>query len=345
VLAKLLNYSFTTANRSLTSKRPYMGALFSLLLPCALFVPGRRRTLFTVGAIALAFMVWGNTAANDRYLLAFYDLCIGTALALLVRVWDLGPLARAGAVPLLALQLFWGGDAMLYYGRKELNAALTLIAAGYDGSNDGTRFSDQSSQRQITDATPKSAVILARNYKGLLGLDRMVLSDIQNIQYFVDYSFLKDPRELYDQLQQRGVTHLLYPAGTRRPDALNNLVLFGELFRAGANSKRFGKLRLTQLSPQPPAPSAPYLVAVSGIREYPDGIYRVEQLDVSFRAPNVRPKPKPMRRLPGRDATLSADVSAVVIGRGGARNFSADTLGDFESQEKFADCEYYLRRN
>jgi hypothetical protein len=140
------------------------------------------------------------------------------------------------------------------------------------------------------------------------------------------------------------VTHLLYPPGARRPDALNNIILFGELFRAGTNSKRFGKLRLTQLSPQAPIPSAPYVVAVSGVREYPDGIYQVEQLDVSFRAPNVSPKPKPKRRLPGRDAPLPTEVRAIVIGSGGTKNINAEDLPSFESQEKLDGFEYYLRR-
>lgn len=344
-LRKVFDYSFKTSNRSLTSKRPYMGALFSLLLPCALLVPRRRRTFFAIGATVLAFLVWANTVANDRYLLAFYDWCIGIALALMVRVWDLGAVARAGLVPLVALQLFWGGDAMLYYGKKELLAALDLIGQGYSGKGDAARFDQQKAQRRITADTPEDAVILARNYKGLLGLNRMVLSDIQPTQHYIDYSFLEDPREFYDHLKERGVTHLLYPHGLRRPDAWNNVILFGELFRAGEDRRTYGRLRLARLSPTPPARSTPYMVLVSGVREYPDGIYQLEQLDVSYRTPSVSPKPKPKRRLTGSRVELPADVRAVVVGSGKLpKNLAEDALDDFQSQETLDGFEYYLRR-
>lgn len=87
-LSKVYAYSLSTANRNLTKHRPYMGSLFSLLLPAILFVPRRRRVLFAVSVAALGFMVWANTAANDRYLLSFYDICIGVALAMMVKVWS-----------------------------------------------------------------------------------------------------------------------------------------------------------------------------------------------------------------------------------------------------------------
>jgi hypothetical protein len=344
-LGRVFQYSLTTANRNLTKHRPYMGALFSLLLPCTLFVRGRRRLLFTAGITAVAFMLWANTAANDRYLIAFHDLCIGTALALLVKVWELGWPARVGLTPLVLLQLVWGGDAMLLYGKKQLDAGIDLITAGYSGRYD-ERFAAKSVQLEITKATPKNAVILSRNWKGLLGLNRLVLSDIQANQDYVVYSNLKDPRDFYDLLKTRGITHLMYPRGDRRPGRWNNTLLFAEIFRRGPSAKRIGKIHLNELPREPPPHSAPYLVLVSGQREYPDGVYKLEQLDVDYRDPAMfTPKPVPFKAASASDAAeLVPRLQAVVMCRGRLpRGWSKALLEGFDSIESFDGCEYHLR--
>ncbi len=345
-IGRIFAYSFETGNRNLTERRPYMGALFSLLLPCLLVVRHKRRLLLTSGVLFVAFWLWANTAPNDRYLVGFYDLCIGAGLALMVKVWDLGIFARVGLVPLVALQLFWGGDAMLVYGRKELEKGLDLIGAGYKGKFEG-RLEAKGVQRQITAATPPDAVILARNYKGLLGLDRTVLGDAADLQDYIRYSQLKDPRAFYQVVKARGVTHLLYPHGQRLPERLNNVFLFNELFmRHAVKARRFGSLRLAELPAKEPPPSAPYLVLVSGIREYPDGIYAVEQLDIDKRVPNrFAPPPKPLERLSKTELSSQLDkVSGMAIGRGKLPKASSEALAKFESVERFITAEVYLRR-
>ena len=345
-VGRIFSYAFEPANRNLTERRPYMGALLSLLLPCLLVIRHKRRLLLTSGVLFVCFWVWANTAPNDRYLLSFYDLVIGAALALMVKVWELGVVARVGLVPLVALQLFWGGDAMLFYGRKELERALDLIGAGYKGSFEG-RFEAKGAQRQITRATPPNAIILARNYKGLLGLDRTILGDGADLQDYIRYSHLKDAREFYDLIKERGVTHLLYPQGQRLPERLNNVFLFNELFqRHAVNVRRFGSLRLAELPKAPPPRSAPYLVLVSGVREYPEGIYRVEQLDVDKRVPErFSPRPKPLERLSKTELAEQLDkVSGMAIGRGKLPKAPSEALARFESVERFKSLEIYLRR-
>jgi hypothetical protein len=315
-------------------------------LPAVVFVPRRRRVLFVAGVATVGFMAWANTAANDRYLLAFYDLCIGIALAMMVKVWELGWLARLGLVPLVLLQLFWGGDAMFLYGKKELDAGIALIVDGYSEQS-YDRLNAKTTQQQITRATPKNAVILSRNYKGLLGLDRLVLSDIQAAQEYISYSHLKDPRAFYDLLKQRGVTHLMYPRGDQRPGRWNNTLLFAEIFRLGPTPKRFGKLMLTTLASAAPPPSAPYLVLVTAQREYPDGIYKLEQLDADYRDPDMfTPRPKPFKRLDAvTPAEMAPQLSAVVTCRDRLpRGYSKELLSDLEQFENIDGCQYYLRK-
>ncbi len=343
-LGKMFDYSLETANRNLTKRRPYMGALFSLLLPCALFVRGRRRFLFVAGLTTVAFLVWANSAPNDRYLLSFYDLCIGLALALIVEVWELGWPARVGLVPLVSLQLVWGGDAMLFYGKKQLTAALDLVGSGYEGDADG-RLSSNGTQRDITKATPKDAVILSRNYKGLLGLDRMVLSDIRGAQDYISYAHLKDPREFYDVLRSRGVTHLMYPKGQRRPERWNNTVLFTDFFvNYGASPRRIGKLSLAQMPKEPPPKTAPYLVLAAGIRGVSDGVYGVEQLDFDPRGPErFSPRPRP-RHSVGEARSVLPNIRALIIGRRKTRGLSEAELSQFVAVESWDGDELWLRR-
>ncbi len=345
-LRKVWDYSLTTSNRNLTKHRPYMGSLFSLLLPCALLVPRRRRLFFTVGIVTVAVMVWANTAANDRYMLGFYDLCIGSALALMVKVWDLGWVARVGLAPFVLLQLFWGGDAMLFYGKKQLDAGIALVNDGYSQQSDA-RLNAKAMQQSLTLATPQNAVILARNYKGLLGLNRLVLSDIRSAQDYINYSNLKDARDFYDVLKARGVTHLLYPRGERRPGHWNNTLLFAEIFRRGPGAQKFGRVLLNELPTEAPPHTAPYLVLVSAQREYPDGIYKLEQLDVDYRDPAMyTPDPQPFKATnQGDPAELAKSLQAVVLCRGRMpRGWSKELLSGFTSIESFDGCEYYLRR-
>jgi hypothetical protein len=252
--------------------------------------------------------------------------------------------ARAGLVPLVLLQLVWGGDAMLYYGQKQLNAAIGLIAAGYDGAAAG-RLASHGTQRQITRETPKNAVILARNYKGLLGLDRTVLSDIRGAQDYISYANLKDTRDFYDLLKSRGVTHLLYPKGQRKPERWGNTILFTDLFvRYAQNTRRFGRLSLGELPQNPPPHSAPYLVVASGARGVVDGVYGVEQLDFDPRGPE-RFSPLPRPRFPlSRAHELLAQVQAL-IGRRKNRSLTEEDLSQFQAAEAWDGEELYLRRD
>ena len=343
----LFTYAFKTANRAFTEHRPYMGALFSLLLPCVLFVPRPRRILLGAAMGYLAFMTWANTAANDRYLLAFYDIFIAVAAALAVKVWKVGWLGRAAVVPLVALQLFWGADAMLYYGAPRLYAAMSLVSAGYSQQDVSKRLAKNGRQLRITEATPPDAVIMSRNYRGILGLDRTVLSDVYVAQKYIAYTGLRDARDYWELLHERGVTHLLYPKNQRRPVRWNNTVLFADLVhRYGKNSRNFGGLMLVDMPPQPPPHEAPMMVLSWGNREYPNGLYRVEQLDVdNTKAKRTTPKPKPVRRASQQNLdALVRRADALALGRPLTGDAASVQAREFVKFEQWGREAVYLRR-
>jgi len=188
-------------------------------------------------------------------------------------------------------------------------------------------------------------VILARNYKGLLGLDRSVLSDIRAGQDYISYANLKDTRDLYELLKARGVTHLLYPRNERRPERWNNTILFTALFEQSAeHTKHFGKLQLGELSTRPPAAASPFLVVTSGIKGVKDGVWAVEQLDFDPRDPErFAPLPRPRYPLSEARGRLG-QVQAVLIGRSRREALSEQELGAFSQLERWDGEQLWLRR-
>lgn len=348
-LQGVFTYAFTTRNRDFTDHRPYMGALFSMLLPCAVFVRRRRRLVLTLGVGVTAFLVWMNTGPNDRYLLSFYDVLIASSAALLVKVWELGWIARVALVPLVLLQLVWGGDAMLAYGGKRLRNTIRLIEEGYRGKSLDERLQDHTLQQRITSELPRDAVILGRNYKDLLGFDRMIVSDVRESQFYISYSHVRDANELWRNLNERGITHLLYPHGARTPVRLNGIVLFAELFHHSAlNVKRYGGVVVGEMPDRPPPPTVPYFVLTRGLRSYPDGLYRVEQLDVDDRSPRrFTPAPQPVRRFSEEEAAdLIAEAHAVTIGTDAnvTPEMRRGLEQSFREVERFKQFSVYLRK-
>ncbi len=340
------HYSFTKNYLS-------MGSLYTLLLPGVVLLKDKKRLLLAIAAGFLAMLAWSNTYIVDRYLQALVPLFVATTAAMLVRLWELGWPARVGLVPLVLFQLVYSGDAPFYSGDERIAKAITLITSGFDGKRtDEQRFGFRAEHRKITNATPKSAVIVARNYRTTLGIDRVVLSDIQAWQSYLYYEPLRSPRELYDLYKSRGVTHILFPRGTRPASAKQADVLIGDLIHHyGTNARRFGSLELVELPAEPP-PEAPlpYLVLVSSIAGYPDGIYPVEKLDIQDRAPkHLRTKPRPEEPIPAAEADKVAAldrVQAVLSGKSPRALAQLTTELDlrFDYAERFKDFDVRVKK-
>lgn len=330
------------------------GSLFTLLIPCALLVGRSRRIALGIAVSFIAFVVWGSTYIVDRYLQAFMTLPIAVTAALLFRVAELGWMARTGLALLVVSQLVWGADAWFYSGHARVLAASNLIRSGYEGKRGlEQRFFERAEHVAITRATPSDAVILARNYRTTLGIDRTILSDVQSFQSYVWYEPLRTPHQLYDLYRSRGVTHLLYPPNQRPPSTLQAAVLFADLVANSAPSdrQRFGGLELVTLGSPPPQPTQlPYDVFVSGVPGYPAGRYHVEQLHVEPRLPaELRRAPQPIAPLPQPEAQTRAalsGVSAVVAPK--RTQFSSQWQRElnmrFVAAEHYPEFSIYVRR-
>ncbi len=342
----LWDWSFKTGNRQLTQHRPYMGSLFTLLLPILLLLRPARRLWFSVAFLYVAFAVWGLTSANDRYLLSFLSVVIGVSGALLVRTWQLGWLGRVGLVPLVAIQLLWSVDAPFTYGQDKLRHAMRLMDRGYDGASEQVRFRYREKQQSLTEEFPKDALILGRYFKDQLGFDRAVLNTHRAIQKYIPLGRLESTRQFWQLAKDRGVTHLLYPPGNRRPHWAQDVVLFDALVESSKNKRTKHGYVIAELSDEPPPDSGPLRVLVLGVREYEDGLYPVKRLSVDERKgrSHVRSPAKRDRYSPERAEILLDRAGAVLMSGSRLRGEAGDTLKrDFERVESFGGRGVYIR--
>lgn len=307
---------------SFTKQYPSMGSLFTLLLPTILLVRGKGRLAIGVFASFVGIMCWALTYVGDRYLQAIIALPIAVTAAMLVRVWELGKIARIGLAILVGFQVIWGSDAMFYSGQARLKSAVALITSGYDGHRtDGERYPQRRTQRQITAATPADAVLMVRNYRTLLGIDRKTFSDVPAWQSLFFYDRAKGARSLYEMYKGAGVTHLLYPPNQRPQGTLQASILFDDLvYNHCKTRKRFGGLELVTMPEKaPPADPKEYRVLNLAKDGYALGWYNVEQLNEYDRVPRkLRKHPPPSVRysLGMAPAALDAELDqtlAVVV--------------------------------
>jgi hypothetical protein len=342
------HYSFTKHYVS-------MGSLFTLLLPTIVLVRGKGRLAVGVLASFVGIMCWALTYVGDRYLQAIIALPIAVTAALLVRVWEIGKVARIGLASLVAFQVIWGSDAMFYSGQGRLKSALALITSGYDGHRSvEERYPQYKVQRQITTATPESAVIMVRNYRALLGLDRMTLGDVPSWQSLFFYEPLKGTRSLYDMYKDAGVTHLLYPPNQRVPATLQASILFDDLvYNYCKKRKRFGSLELVEMPKEAPPPDPEeYRVLNLAKDGYALGWYQIDQLREFQRVPRkLRTVHAPRARYSvGMDAKalnaeLDKTLAVVVAAESDVSPALRERLGlSYFRAEKFKAYTVYLRK-
>jgi hypothetical protein len=275
--ARSFSFSFV-ARYSFTGNVPCVGSLFTLLLPVAPFVRGRRRLGLVIALAFGALLVWAATYFVDRYLQIIVPLMAAATAVLIVRGWELGLAPRVGIGALVAFQLVWGADALVYSGHERIERAVDLIRAGHAGRA-AQRMTVPSEGIAIGSSLPRDAVVLLHSDRVSLGIDRRILLDIPGAQGLISYQGIDGPRALYERLRALGVTHLVHPARRRPSHVMKDNVLFHELVHRHASERSDvrGHVRTT-LPEEPPPPDGRYLVLVVGVHRYRDGLYGVEQL-------------------------------------------------------------------
>ncbi|HKP55400.1 MAG TPA: hypothetical protein VJV78_01695 [Polyangiales bacterium] len=284
---------------SFTRDVPAFGSLFTLLFPCLVFVRNRR-LLLTAAIGAGAVLVWGMVYNVDRNLQAFMPVLVCTTGALIVTLWRLGWIARLGLIPLIAVQIVWGGDALFYSQQDRLDKGMDLIRSGYEGRAH-KRFHDfRRSYLDLTKAIPEKARVLLHGSHISLGLMRETLLDIAGVQGLIHYNHLTNVRQLYDYYRRFGITHLVdEPRGS--PSSTAQEEVLWDIFSAGyaVPLATFDDKRLFRMPDQPPPESPGYRVATIDVDSYHNGIYAIQKLNtIRFLPEHVRRYAEPDQPMP-----------------------------------------------
>jgi hypothetical protein len=303
---------------SFTHNVPNPGALFTLCLPMALAVRAPRRIWLGYAAGMGAIFAWGMIFHVDRHLQTFMPLVVATTAAVLVRAWELGWVARAGLLPLVGLQVVWGGDVAFYAGRGRIQSAMEMISSGYEGRAKARFEGFRAGDRAIGAALPKDARVVLHMYRPNLGIDRDLVLDWAGQQGLIVYEDIHGPRSLYDLYRSLGVTHLLWLPGRRGASTKQEDVLFSDfVHRFGKDARRFGAEELVALPSEPPPHDHPYRVLSLGLAGYADGLYPVEAMKTYESVPEGRekfaPPETPLPREAVAQAALAASADAVCL--------------------------------
>ena len=150
---------------------PVFGSLFTLTIVALPFLRGVRRVWVLVIAAHVGVAVWWATSHQDRYLQAIVPWMAATTAATLVVVWRSHPFARFGLIPLVGLQMVWGGDVYFIpthgvMGQTPTKAVIDLLSTGYK-KNYQERFRPFGDFYAIGRTMPKGANVLIHRSTGM----------------------------------------------------------------------------------------------------------------------------------------------------------------------------------
>jgi hypothetical protein len=276
-------------------KVPVFGSLFTLFTAALPFVRATRRLWAVTGACYSGIFIWYWVSHQDRYLQALMPIMAAVTAAILVRVWQVGLLARLAATLLVGLQIVWSMDipfipthAMI--GTTPYKKVLDLAATGYQ-ANYHVRLRAYSWWWTMKRQLPPKAKVLVHGDLGPLGLERMIVSDMTGWTGGIHYGFLESPAELHALLKSFGVTHVVWvPDWTLRWNSLAEELVFysftsQQLVDPWSTENRF--LARLPSTPPPAARYGPVLFWGAG-DTYENGLYPLSSMTVPDYGPHVK---------------------------------------------------------
>lgn len=312
-LQLLFTFSFRP-HYSFTHDVPAFGSLFTLLTPAALLVRKRSRIVPALLVGCGAVLLWGYLYFVDRNLQTFMPVLVVVTCAVIVELWRWDGLVRLALIPLLALQIVWGGDAMFYTQLDRIKSSLELITSGFSGNAERRFDHYRATYRSIKHALPRNARVLLHTFHMSLGIDREVLLDWANYQGLITYAKIHTPRELYDYYRSLGITHMLYehqmvsPASSKQEEVVWNALITGYAIPMG----QFGPYKLVRLADTPPPEEPSYRVAALGVPGYRDGVYPIQHMGaVEYLPPHLLKFGHPDIVMPTDPAEIAAHLRGV----------------------------------
>jgi hypothetical protein len=294
---QMVTFSFVPNNWYIFHRDvPVFGSLFTLSIPCLLFLRGARRLLFLYAHAMLAVMVWYIVSHYDRYLQAALPWMAAATASTLVLVWQSGIWPRLAMVPLLLLQVVWGSDVPFIathnlIGDTPMRHNSKLVTSGFEQKKGRLRVYEPFPT--IGEQIPKDGVVLGHDMIMILGIDRNWVTDQHQCR--ISYGLERSPGKIHDVLTELGTTHMVWPLHTLQRDTLagdlafaNYATNFSEGLQhiAGYNVARLPKKR--------PAGDEPdYDVAyIACAAPYRQGWYKLSDLVLPVVNPGRAPKPR-----------------------------------------------------
>lgn len=286
-------------------KVPVFGSLFTLLVPCLLFLKKTLRIWAVVVWIHVSVALWYWTHHQDRYLQGIVPLMAAVTAAGIVLVWRQARwVVRSALMTLVGLQIVWGGDVYFIATHAIIGSpqkkVLDLLALGHKKKY-RERFRILERYRDIGRALPKNArVLLHEERGGHLGIGRETVSDTHGWQFGISYGLRDSPRGVYDLLQEMGVSHLFWANQQSSGEATvaSDLLFFDFALKHAVDHRSLHGGTLARMPPHPPEESGEKFedtVAVfpCGRTRFAEGLYRVRELQIQPYGPDRTRVPSP----------------------------------------------------
>jgi hypothetical protein len=248
---------------------PTYGFIFTLLLPFVVLLKQAWRLRALAAASLVGVFIWYWTFHQDRYLQSLTPWMASLVAAVVWRLWRAGLVARLSVVPLIALQIIWGGDHYFFpthamSGQHPLRRTMELIAGGFQGQF-AERFQVSSDLGGAGKTLPAGSRVLLHEQHLRLGTGVPVVTDARGTQGALSYRRVRSPRDMWQRLRALGVTHVMWPTSPIGLETYGDETSFYGFVRRYATPRgTFGGLAMAELGETPP-PDEPFgAVALQG---------------------------------------------------------------------------------
>jgi hypothetical protein len=274
---------------------PIFGSVFTLTLPCLMFVRSAWRFLWVHASVMAGLFVWFLLSHYDRFLQAIVPLMAAATAASLIVLWRSGWAVRLALIPLVSLQIVWGGDVPFFrthnlLGESPVRHTAAFLATGFEQKPNRLKLFEP--LPSIGAVIPRDGTVLAHDIMTILGIDRNWVTDLH--QSRISYGRLRSPKAIHAELTRLGVTHIVWPDWSLGRDSLaGDLAFLNFAGRYARDQRRIGLNTVGRMPDAVPDDKRKdYEVAHLGCGyPYARGYYRLSQLALSPIDGRARPAP------------------------------------------------------
>lgn len=294
-------------------KRPVIGSLLTMLLPCLLFLRGTKRLWVVAIWIHVGIVMWFRVLPQDRYLQVLMPWMAAWTAAALVLAWR--SRVRLAVAAMVAAQIIWGGDVYFLH-RNMLPKIVDLFSASRDPEKLEQRVRTQKRFHAVGEHLPAGSRLIVHEVHPHLGTNVPTYSDFQTYQFGLPYGLMHSPREVWEAWRAMGITHIYWVHHKSRAwdTVAGDLMFFDMALRHSVDRKKVYSSWVAALPEHPPEDEAHFedtaVVIACTKQGFASGLYRVRDLHVPIFGPRASELPEPRRAAKSRAEALVLAKSA-----------------------------------